>query len=252
MAKTKTRNGSATNGRISAKTLADAIAESATTEAGSGDEATVVTRQPIVITAPSYVIYNFTVVGLTPYMQNAWSHKAIEQMKDAQRQGDKLKVGKKNRPPKDFDAAFRAAFHRSTEGWVGVPTDSFKAALVAACRAAGLVMTQMKQAILNVEADGLDVVTGQGLVRLVEGGKPERNELPVRPQRGSTDIHPRPLWRKWGIKSLRIQVDAAMIDLTSLANLLMRAGQQVGIGEGRPGSPNSTGLGFGRFIVKPQ
>lgn len=210
---------------------------------------TVVRREPITIAAPNYRVVDFRVKGLTPYMQNAWSHKAIETMKDSMRQGDKQKAGKKNRPPKDFDAAYKAAFHRSTAGWVGVPTDSFKAAMVSACRAAGLVMTQMKQAILDIEADGFDAVTGQGLVKLVEEAKPERNELPVRPQRGSTDIHPRPLWRKWSIASLRVQVDSDMIDNASLANLLMRAGQQVGIGEGRPGSPNSTGLGFGRFTV---
>lgn len=214
-----------------------------------GREPDTARRDPIVIPAPNYRVVEFKVKGLTPYMQNAWSAKAIEQMKDAQRQGDKLKAGKKNRPPKDFDAAYKAAFHRSTEGWVGVPTDSFKAALVAACRAAGLVMTQMKQAILDVEADGYDMITGQGLVRLNEDSKPARNELPVRPQRGSTDIHPRPKWQNWSISSLRIQVDSDMIDNVSLANLLMRAGQQVGIGEGRPGSPNSTGLGFGRFTV---
>jgi hypothetical protein len=33
-------------------------------------------------------------------------------------------------------------------------------------------------------------------------------------------------------------------------NLFLRAGLQVGIGEGRPNSPNSFGLGWGRFEVK--
>jgi hypothetical protein len=32
-------------------------------------------------------------------------------------------------------------------------------------------------------------------------------------------------------------------------NLMLRAGQQVGIGEGRPDSPNSNGLGWGRFAL---
>ena len=35
-----------------------------------------------------------------------------------------------------------------------------------------------------------------------------------------------------------------------VTNLLMRVGQQVGIGEGRPDSKNSAGMGWGTFNVE--
>ena len=49
---------------------------------------------------------------------------------------------------------------------------------------------------------------------------------------------------------MRVRFDADQFTLTDVANLLMRVGMQVGIGEGRPFSKNSNGMGWGLFDLK--
>jgi hypothetical protein len=56
------------------------------------------------------------------------------------------------------------------------------------------------------------------------------------------------MWREWSA-TLRIQFDADQFQTSDVANLLARAGLQVGIGEGRPDSKKSAGMGFGQFEV---
>jgi hypothetical protein len=56
------------------------------------------------------------------------------------------------------------------------------------------------------------------------------------------------MYREWSAK-LRIEYDAGMFSLSDLANLITRLGRQVGIGEGRPDSKNSAGIGFGKFTL---
>ena len=55
------------------------------------------------------------------------------------------------------------------------------------------------------------------------------------------------MWREGWEAVVRIKYDADMFTLTDVANLLMRAGAQVGIGEGRPDSRKSCGIGWGIF-----
>jgi hypothetical protein len=57
------------------------------------------------------------------------------------------------------------------------------------------------------------------------------------------------MFREWSVVA-RVKFDADMLSIESLANLLSRAGQQVGVGEGRPGSKNSNGCGWGTFTVE--
>jgi hypothetical protein len=54
------------------------------------------------------------------------------------------------------------------------------------------------------------------------------------------------LYREWSA-TLRIRYDAGMLTDSDVVNLLARVGLQVGIGEGRPDSKQSAGLGFGLF-----
>jgi hypothetical protein len=48
---------------------------------------------------------------------------------------------------------------------------------------------------------------------------------------------------------LRIRYDAGMFTSDAMVNLISRVGLQVGIGEGRPDSKNSAGLGYGLFEI---
>ena len=69
----------------------------------------------------------------------------------------------------------------------------------------------------------------------------------VRNANGGFDIRVRPQWEQWGC-ILRVKFDADMFDLQSIANLVMRAGFG-GVGEGRPDSKMSAGMGWGTFSV---
>jgi hypothetical protein len=48
---------------------------------------------------------------------------------------------------------------------------------------------------LFIEADGLDVIDGTPLVRII-AGEPERTDMHVRNATGVVDIRTRPMWRE--------------------------------------------------------
>jgi hypothetical protein len=56
------------------------------------------------------------------------------------------------------------------------------------------------------------------------------------------------MYREWAAV-LNIRYDAGMLTSSDIVNLISRVGLQVGIGEGRPDSKNSAGLGFGLFEI---
>jgi hypothetical protein len=58
----------------------------------------------------------------------------------------------------------------------------------------------------------------------------------------------RPMYFPWSA-NLRIRFDAGQFTYTDIANLLMRVGEQVGIGEGRHDSKKSGGMGWGTFRI---
>jgi hypothetical protein len=57
------------------------------------------------------------------------------------------------------------------------------------------------------------------------------------------------MWREGWEAKLRIRYDADQFSLSDVSNLLARAGMQVGVGEGRPDSKDSAGLGWGLFSL---
>jgi hypothetical protein len=200
----------------------------------------------ITITPPNIQTATFHIVGEAPYMQARFSQKALEQIRSKQAAGS---TAKKNtaREARDFEADYKGAMHISTEGWIGIPAASIRNACIDACRMAGFAMTRAKMSVF-VEHDGLDVVDATPLIKLI-GDEPEKTEMAVRNATGVVDIRVRPMWREWGAE-VRIRFDADQFTITDVANLLARAGQQVGLGEGRPFSKSSAGLGFGLFRVE--
>lgn len=188
----------------------------------------------------------FGIVGLTPLVQNKFSAKARAKMMATQAAGStaKSKTGKVARV---FDEDFEAAKHRSEEGWVGIPAPAIRAAMISACRLVGIAMTKAKLSVFVLQ-DGYDVEDGTPLIRL-NAGEPERHECYVRNATGVADIRVRPMWRAWSA-DITLRWDADQLTLVDVANLLDRAGLQVGIGEGRADSKKSTGMGWGSFKVK--
>ena len=199
------------------------------------------------ITRPRLRTASIQIKGISPYVQHAFSEKARKQMEETQRAGQQAR-GKKKREPKDFMAVYEAAKHVSKEGWLGIPAPAFRNACISACKLVGFVMTRAKLSIF-IEADGIDRNDGTPLVKIV--GEPRIHEAAVRNESGVADIRWRPMWEEWSAL-VRVQWDEDQFSATDVMNLMLRAGLQVGIGEGRPDSPNSMGLGWGRFEVVEQ
>jgi len=202
-------------------------------------------KETLTISAPKFTTLAIEIEGAAPYMQCRFSQKAIGMMRDKMEAGSTAK-SKRAKEARDFEADYLGAMHVSDEGWAGIPAAAFRNACIDACRMVGYTMTRAKMSVF-VEADGFDEVDGSPLVRIT-GGEPERSEMIVRIQQ-TTDIRPRPMWRKWGA-TVRIRYDEDQFTAEDVVNLLLRAGQQVGIGEGRPYSKTSNGLGFGLFKIK--
>ena len=214
----------------------------------SQDEASVESERGILnITAPNFQYVTVKIIGETIYCQHKFGAKAMEQMRTQQAAGSVSKA-KKQREPKDFDQAYLDAMYISTEGWHGIPSSTFRNAMIAACRTVGVVMTRAKLAVFVVE-DGHDRTSEEPLTKITKG-EPYKLELPVRNQTGVIDIRARPAWRPGWEAMPIIRFDADMISASDIINLLVRVGAQVGIGEGRPSSKNSNGNGWGLFRVE--
>ena len=198
-----------------------------------------------VISAPNIQEGIFTIIGESPYVQHKFAQKARATILAKQVAGSQSN-SKKTREPRDIDADYKAAMHVSEEGWMGIPAPAFRNAMIDACRLVGFKMTYAKLSIF-VRADGFDVDDGTPLVR-IRNGEPEKHEASVRLASGVTTVVHRPMWREWELQ-VRVRWDADQFSVTDVSNLLQRAGQQVGIGEGRYSSPQSNGLGWGVFGV---
>lgn len=207
---------------------------------------TAVASEVLTVKAPDLRVVEVKITGSSPYMQHAFGQKALLKMKATHEAGSTAR-SKKAKEARDFDADAEAATHRSTDGWIGMPAAAFRNAMISACRTVGFQMTKAKLSVF-VLADGYDAVDGQGLVRLV-ADEPEKPILPVRNDNGVIDLRCRPMWRTWAA-TLRIRYDAGQFTAADVMNLLVRVGMQVGVGEGRPDSKESAGMGFGLFDVE--
>ena len=204
------------------------------------------TDEIAVIKPANIVRANITIRGTAPLVINAFPKKSQDQMMLAMSTPKNQKKAKSERPARNFDEDFKGAKHVAIEGWDGISALAFKNAMISACRTAGMVMVTTKQT-LSVIAEGYDY-GGYPLVKIISKTPPERLISHVRNDNCGTDIRIRPMWREWSAV-VTVQFDADMITAESVVNLLDRAGRQVGICEGRPGSKDSCGMGWGTFEV---
>lgn len=193
------------------------------------------------IKAPNIKTAVFRIIGTAPLVQARFANKADIML--TQQTGSQAK-SKKKREPKDFDKLCDESVHYSREGWIGIPASAIRAGSISACRLVGFKMTLAKMSIF-VEADGYDREEGTPLVKLIAGDY-KKVDLHVRNATGVVDIRSRPMWDEWEA-DVRIRFDADQFSLADVTNLLSRVGMQVGIGEGRPDSKNSAGMGWGTF-----
>lgn len=198
----------------------------------------------VTITAPKIVTAQFNIAGTAPLVQARFSAKAKQMLMSKMSDPTSAK-GKKVRDARDFDRDCRDAMHITTEGRQGIPAAAFRNAMISACRLIGFKMTLAKLSVF-IEADGFDAVDGIPLVHF--DGSWERLDMHTRNATGVVDVRVRPMWRSWNA-TVRVKFDADQFNLSDVSNLLLRAGTQVGIGEGRPDSKSSAGLGYGTFRI---
>lgn len=203
------------------------------------------TNEVVKITPPNFRKVRLVLEGTAPLLQARFSAKSMQAMMTKMAGGSTTKKGQK-REARDFDLDFQQAMHVSTEGWVGVPAAALRNACIDVCRMVGYKMTHAKMSIF-VEADGNDKVDGQPLIKL-DAPEPERTEMAARVANGGTDIRIRPMWRKWKLNVV-FRFDADQFTDSDVVNLVSRAGEQIGIGEGRPYSKMSNGMGYGTFRI---
>jgi hypothetical protein len=215
--------------------------------------------QIITIKPPNIQTIELTIEGTAPYVQHKFSAKAKAQIKATQEAGS-VDKSKKVRSSKDFEEVYRQALHVGIDGRYGIPAPAFRNAAISACRLIGFKMTMAKMAIF-VLADTLDADERSPLVHINPASKATlakqgiSDEQPhlfmshARNDNGSVDLRARPMWDPGWTAQLRIQFDADVFSPTDVANLIARVGAQVGVGEGRPDSKDSAGVGWGTFKI---
>jgi hypothetical protein len=197
------------------------------------------------ITAPNMQVAAFAIEGASPLVLNKFSKKAEEIMMATQRAGQTAKKGQK-REPKNFEECYEQARYKADDGgWDGIPAIAFRAAMVSACRLVNFKMTFAKQAF-GILQDGKEGAIP--LVRITKGD-PKMFTQAVRNANGNADIRARPMWDAGWQAIVRVRFDADLFKLVEIANLLSRAGLQVGIGEGRMASRDCVGCGWGEFVL---
>ena len=204
-------------------------------------KSTVVTIKP-----PNFGTATFHIAGCAPLVIHRFSSKTKEQMKQKMETG-KAAGSKKNREAKSTDETFEQARYRSEEGWDGFHAGSVRNAMISACRLVGFKMTLAKLSLF-VEADGWDRDEPQiPLIRIY--GKATKQEDMARVDTGQPYVTVRAAYHGWKAK-IKIRWDADQFTIGDVSSLLSRVGLQVGIGEGRPDSKNSAGMGWGLFTIE--
>lgn len=199
----------------------------------------------VFIKPPNLQTAMFTIKGTAPLVIHKFSTKTKNQLKANMEAGSTARKGKK-REPADMDQLYNDARYISQAGWDGFNASSIRCALISACRLVGFQMTKAKLSVF-VLADGYDAEEPEiPLIKI--NGKPRKTEMIARVETGQPYVCVRPCYDKWSA-DVQIRFDADQFTLDDVANLLSRAGLQVGIGEGRPDSKKGAGMGWGTFEV---
>lgn len=204
-------------------------------------------RTTVAISPPNFQIAEFKIRNQegSPLVVHRFSKKIQEQMKQKMETG-KAASSRRIREAKLTDDLYEEARYRNQEGWDGFNASAIRKAMISACRLVNFKMTLAKMAVFVVP-DGMDRDEPQiPLIRIY--GTPRKQEDMARVETGQPYITVRAAYHDWHAK-VRIRFDADQFTIRDVSNLLNRVGQQVGIGEGRPDSKNSAGMGWGLFHV---
>ena len=184
----------------------------------------------IVVNAPRIVPVSVNIIGDSPLIQHAWSHKAKQQMLDKQ-----MKKAAKGREAKDPEQDYRDSLYPGASDKTspyGFPAVAFKAAMVGAARSLDLKMTTLRQ-VFHIETERVPIY-----------GNPQPREDMVRLNGATADIRYRAEFTPWASR-FTINLNEAATSVEQILNLLNHAGFSVGVGEWRPERDGP----FGRFRV---
>lgn len=204
------------------------------------------TAKVVQISAPNFGRAEFAIRGTEVLVIHRFSAKTKSMMKEKMETG-KAAGSRKNREAKNTDDTYNEARYISREGWDGFHAASIRNAMISACRLVGFKMTLAKLSIF-VEADGYDAAEPQVPLIKIEG-KPIKQEDMARVETGQPYVTVRAAYHDWKAK-IKIRWDQDQFTLADITNLLARVGMQVGVGEGRPDSKNSAGMGWGLFEIE--
>lgn len=208
-------------------------------------------KENLVIAPLKQAVILIPIVGETPLKVLRFSKKNQDKIIESQTAGDQAKTRKK-RDPKDFHQNYLEAMYQCSEmidgesvTWPGLNASGVRNGCIECCRVAGYQMTKAKMSIFCV-ADGSDDTDATQLVRI--DGTPEMVIDHVRNASGVIDLRARAMFRKWKM-ALKIRFDEGQFAPQDCVNLVIRLGQQNGLGEGRPNGTNGSGTGNGLFTV---
>jgi len=201
------------------------------------------TAQAVAIKGPAFQTAEFQIIGNAPLVIHRFSAKTKKQMKDKMETG-KAASSKKTREAKATDELYTEAKYVSAEGWEGFNASAIRNAMISACRLVGFKMTLAKLSIMVI-ADGWDKEEPQIPLIKIDGKSVKQEDI-ARVETGQPYVTVRAAYHQWKAK-VRIRWDSDQFTIQDISNLLMRVGMQVGIGEGRPDSKKSAGMGWGTF-----
>lgn len=187
-------------------------------------------------------------IGNAPYVSNKFTMTDREAMRNKMLAGDH-QLKDKRRDPKDFDKLYEESIHRLRDGNAGMPSIGLRKALIRAAKVAGFHMTDARTAVFVLH-DGFDPDDGTPLLKFKKG-KPTMVMHNVELRNGVTDLKARGMWTEGWEVEVTLKFDFNQISPENAMKMLVIAGEQVGVGAGRPFSKRSEGMGWGTFVVEP-
>jgi len=184
----------------------------------------------IVIKPLDIITLRIGVIGTAPLLMHAFSQKAKQEMLDKQMG----KTKSRKRPPKDPRDDYDNSIYRLPDGSPGFPVLAFKSGMIDACRYVDGITMVAAKGYCRIRS----TITGSMLAPIF--GEPEPHEQHVRLPKGGSDLRYRALFPEWSSEFL-LSVNIGATTVEQALQLLQIAGYSIGIGDWRPGSPESSG-----------
>ena len=208
---------------------------------------TTAATQTVMVSRPRFQTIELEVRGTTPLLIHRRSPGTVDAMLAKHIAGSAQSSKRMEKAPKNVGALFNdCRFIDHVGGWDGISCAAIRNALVRSCQVVQIAMTDAKRCLFVV-ADGFDRTDGTPLVR-IHADEPVIDQRIAIVARGGSDVRIRPRYDEWGM-IVRVSFDADWFMAEDIVNLMLRAGKQNGIGDGRSFSPMSAGIGMGAFDV---